>query len=84
MGLDIFSGSRCYSADAGDGFLAVRFGVAAIFMLAIRPNCLRGMKSAGYVRGIILGILLGLGYILQTFGLQYTSATVSGFIPGCR
>lgn len=63
-------------------FLAVRFSVAAIFMLAIRPNCLRGMKPAGYARGIILGVLLGLGYILQTFGLQYTSATVSGFITG--
>jgi drug/metabolite transporter (DMT)-like permease len=29
-----------------------------------------------------LGVVLGLGYITQTYGLQYASATVSGFITG--
>jgi drug/metabolite transporter (DMT)-like permease len=63
-------------------FLAVRFIVAVAVMFALRPNCLRGMTRLGYFRAGILGILLGLGYITQTYGLRYTSATVSGFITG--
>jgi drug/metabolite transporter (DMT)-like permease len=63
-------------------FLAVRFIVAAAVMFALRPNCLRGMTRLGYYRAVILGVLLGLGYITQTYGLRYTSATVSGFITG--
>jgi drug/metabolite transporter (DMT)-like permease len=63
-------------------FLAVRFGIAALFMLVMRPACLRGMSRTGFMRGGVLGLVLGLGYITQTFGLQHTSATVSGFITG--
>jgi len=63
-------------------FLAVRFTVAAIVMIILRPNCLRGMTLKGTWRGIGLGVVLGFGYISQTYGLRYASATVSGFITG--
>ena len=63
-------------------FLAVRFSVAAIVMFAIRPTCLRGMSKTGFMHGAIAGLALGLGYITQTYGLQHTSASVSGFITG--
>ncbi len=63
-------------------FLAVRFVVASVAMLAVRPVCLRGITRKGVFRGITLGGALAMGYILQTFGLQHTSATVSGFITG--
>jgi len=63
-------------------FLAVRFIIASVVMLAVRPVCLRGINRKGYAHGIILGGALAMGYILQTFGLQHTSATVSGFITG--
>jgi drug/metabolite transporter (DMT)-like permease len=63
-------------------FLAVRFAVASVVMFALRPTCLRGMTPLGLVRAIGLGAVLGLGYITQTYGLLYTSATVSGFITG--
>jgi drug/metabolite transporter (DMT)-like permease len=63
-------------------FLSVRFMIASAAMLAVRPVCLRGINKQGYLRGIILGGALAMGYILQTFGLQHTSATVSGFITG--
>jgi len=63
-------------------FLAVRFTVATVAMFALRPTCLRGMTRQGYMQAIILGVLLGLGYITQTYGLRYTSATISGFITG--
>jgi drug/metabolite transporter (DMT)-like permease len=63
-------------------FLAVRFTLAAIIMFMVKPKCLRGINRRGLGRGLAAGILLGLGYVLQTFGLKYTSATVSGFITG--
>jgi drug/metabolite transporter (DMT)-like permease len=63
-------------------FLAIRFTVAAIVMIVLRPTCLRGMTLLGLWRAIGLGIVLGLGYITQTYGLLYASATVSGFITG--
>jgi drug/metabolite transporter (DMT)-like permease len=63
-------------------FLAVRFTVAALVMVALRPMCLRGMSRQGFRRSFLLALALGLGYITQTFGLQHTSAAVSGFITG--
>jgi drug/metabolite transporter (DMT)-like permease len=63
-------------------FLAVRFSLAAIVMFIIRPTSVRHLNRRGLWRGVILGVLLGLGYITQTFGLQWTSPAVSGFITG--
>lgn len=63
-------------------FLAVRFTAAAIFMFILNPFCLRHITFRTLWQGIILGVLLGGGYITQTFGLQTTSPAVSGFITG--
>jgi drug/metabolite transporter (DMT)-like permease len=63
-------------------FLAFRFTIAAVVMILLRPQCLRGMTRKGFLRGIGLGTVLGLGYIAQTYGLMFASATVSGFITG--
>jgi len=63
-------------------FLTLRFTIATVVLIAIRPRCLRGLSPEIRNRGIALGAVLGLGYILQTIGLQSTSATVSGFITG--
>ena len=63
-------------------FLTVRFSVATIVMYAVRPNCFRGMSRTALIRASALGVVLGLGYITQTYGLQHTSASVSGFITG--
>lgn len=65
-----------------NAFLAWRFGIATIVLLAIRPRVLRGLPASVRNQGIILGAALGIGYILQTIGLLSTSATVSGFITG--
>jgi drug/metabolite transporter (DMT)-like permease len=63
-------------------FLGIRFTVAAIAMFVLRPTCLRGMTRRGLIRSIVLGVALCLGFLTQTFGLQYTSAAVSAFITG--
>ena len=63
-------------------FLGIRFTIAAVVMIALRPTCLRGMTRKGLLRSAVLGVVLALGFITQTYGLQHTSAAVSGFITG--
>jgi drug/metabolite transporter (DMT)-like permease len=63
-------------------FMAWRFAIAALIMIALRPGCLRGITRLELLRGAGLGTVLGLGYIAQTYGLLYASAAVSGFITG--
>jgi len=63
-------------------FLAWRFVLAALLMLAIRPRCLKGIQRGELWRGVVLGCVLGLGYITQTYGLLWADASVSGFITG--
>ena len=63
-------------------FLAWRFIVASVVMIALRPTCLRNVTRLELLRGVGLGTILGLGYIAQTYGLRYTSAAISGFITG--
>jgi drug/metabolite transporter (DMT)-like permease len=63
-------------------FLALRFTIAAIVMLIIRPRSLGSVKTPELKYGIVLGIFLGLSYITQTFALLYATATVVGFITG--
>jgi drug/metabolite transporter (DMT)-like permease len=63
-------------------FLAWRFLVASVVMIVLRPTCLRNLTRRELLRGVGLGMVLGLGYIAQTYGLRYTSAAISGFITG--
>ncbi len=63
-------------------FLAVRFSVAAIILLILNPLSVRHISLRCLWQGVILGVLLGSSYITQTFGLQWTSPAVSGFITG--
>ncbi|MFF3987962.1 DMT family transporter [Streptomyces sp. NPDC001797] len=63
-------------------FLAWRFAIAAVVMAAIRPSVVRRVDRGTLGRGAAAGFLLGMAYILQTLGLQHTSAAVSGFLTG--
>src|SRR3954453_10840920 len=63
-------------------FLAWRFAIAALVMAALRPRTLRALSPTARRHGVILGLALAAGYIAQTFGLERTPATVSGFITG--
>ena len=67
-------------------FLAVRFSLASLCMVLM---FWKGFRHAGVwltwkgLRGgASAGIFLWLGYVLQTFGLKYTSAGKSGFLTG--
>ncbi|ADJ26159.1 protein of unknown function DUF6 transmembrane [Dehalogenimonas lykanthroporepellens BL-DC-9] len=63
-------------------FLAIRFSLATAALIILKPKCLTNLTGIGFLRAILLGAALGLAYITQTFGLQHTSAAVSGFITG--
>ena len=63
-------------------FLAWRFGIAAIVMAVARPHAVRALDPTARRHGFFLGLALAAGYVAQTFGLERTPATVSGFITG--
>jgi len=51
-------------------------------MLVLRPLSLRNITRRGLWRAVVLGMVLGLSYITQTYGLLSASASVVGFITG--
>ena len=63
-------------------FLAVRFTVATVIMIAVRPQVLKALNKELVGKGVILGLLLAGGYITQTIGLSMTTAAITGFITG--
>ena len=63
-------------------FLAWRFGIAAAVLLLVGARRTLALSSTDLRRGATLGLLLGVGFLLQTTGLQHTSAGMSGFLTG--
>jgi drug/metabolite transporter (DMT)-like permease len=63
-------------------FLTWRFALAALAMLVVRPRAVGSLGPGGRRAGVLIGLALGAGYLLQTLGLQTTPAAVSGFITG--
>jgi drug/metabolite transporter (DMT)-like permease len=63
-------------------FLATRFTIATLVMIAIRPQVLRLINKRIVLRGSVLGVMLGLAYITQTIGLDLTTAAITGFLTG--
>jgi len=63
-------------------FLAVRFSLAALLMIVVFFPALRRLSRRAVTTGLWLGLAYGVAQILQTIGLQYTPASISGFITG--
>ena len=63
-------------------FLAVRFAVAAVAVWLIAPRSVSRLTAVERRNGVLLGLLYGGAQVLQTVGLQTTSASVSGFVTG--
>lgn len=63
-------------------FLAVRFTVAALLMLAWSSRVFRQFEQEDLFAGIRLGFFMFMGYAFQTAGLQYTTPSKSGFVTG--
>jgi drug/metabolite transporter (DMT)-like permease len=63
-------------------FLAVRFTIAAVAMVAVFWRPMLALSKRELKIGIGLGILYAAAQILQTVGLAHTEASRSGFITG--
>jgi drug/metabolite transporter (DMT)-like permease len=63
-------------------FLAIRFTIAAILMIIVKPKVLTAFKGKTLFYGIILGIILGFSYITQTIGLTLSTAAITSFVTG--
>ena len=63
-------------------FVALRFGIASILGLALWHRHLAALSPETRRRGVVLGVLYGSGFLLQTIGMQYTTASASAFVTG--
>ena len=60
-------------------FLTIRFALATVVMAG--PGVRRGTRPS-WLAGGRVGLALAGGYLFQTFGIKYTTATNSGLITG--
>lgn len=63
-------------------FLAIRFILAALLSSIIFYKNILSINKDTLKYGVIIGIILFGGYAFQTVGLNYTTASKSGFITG--
>ncbi len=63
-------------------FLALRFAIASVVMVAVAPRALARLSRDSRRHAVVLGSLYGVAQILQTAGLAHTPASVSGFVTG--
>ena len=61
-------------------FISIRFFIAGVILLPFVIN--KKITKLNFKAGTLLGILLFIGFAVQTVGLKYTSATKSGFFTG--
>lgn len=60
----------------------IRFLITTFIFALLYPKIFRSFNKSDYSKGLILGLLLFGGFILQTIGMKYTSASKAGFITG--
>ncbi len=61
-------------------FVAIRFSIVALILL---PFIIKKKINANAAKaGLLLGVFLFLGFVVQTMGLQYTSVIKSSFLTG--
>jgi drug/metabolite transporter (DMT)-like permease len=63
-------------------FLAVRFAIAALAMVLLFHRHLMRLSRREWMQGLALGAVYGVAQLLQTSGLEHTSASISGFVTG--
>jgi drug/metabolite transporter (DMT)-like permease len=63
-------------------FISIRFSFAAILLLPFFLKKSKNISRSAILSGLLLGVMYFLGFSTQTIGLNYTTATKSGFITG--
>jgi drug/metabolite transporter (DMT)-like permease len=67
-------GSTLQRIDVAD-YLALRFAIAAIVLLAVHPAAVGRLRRLDRRRGVALGVTYGVAQLPQTEGLRHTSAS---------
>jgi drug/metabolite transporter (DMT)-like permease len=63
-------------------YISLRFTIASFLLAVIFFRRLRVISKDAFVKGVVLGVLLFVGFMLQTVGLKYTTASKSAFVTG--
>jgi drug/metabolite transporter (DMT)-like permease len=63
-------------------YVALRFFIASLIFAALFLRRLRTISKDGFAKGLVLGVLLFFGFMLQTIGMKFTTASKSAFITG--
>lgn len=63
-------------------YIILRFTIALSISLLIFGKHLSKLNKVTLRNGMILGLFFGFGFILQTYGLKFTSVSKSAFITG--
>lgn len=63
-------------------YMAARFGLAAVVLLALFGRTVARANRAEWRAGATLGLLMGTGFALQAVGQVYTTASKSAFVTG--
>lgn len=63
-------------------FLSIRFAIAALALFLLSPRAVGRLTRPELKRGALLGLVYGVAQVLQTIGLERSSASVAGFVTG--
>lgn len=63
-------------------FIIIRFFIAISLTLIFYSKSIFSIRKEVLLQGLVLGLLFGSGFVLQTYGLKYTSVSKSAFITG--
>lgn len=63
-------------------YTALRFCGAALVLAAVFHKRLRHVSWQTWKAGLAIGLAVGIGYVLQTVGLNMTTAAKAGFLTG--
>lgn len=78
---------------APGAIIAMRYVIGAAITAVLFRKHLKGIQKADVIRGALVGLLLCCAYLIQTIGLQYTTAGKNAFLTtiyvllvpfGCR
>ncbi|OGU17721.1 MAG: hypothetical protein A2X61_04465 [Ignavibacteria bacterium GWB2_35_12] len=63
-------------------YVIIRYSIALTICLIVFRKNFKVLNRQTFISGIILGLFLGGGFLLQTLGLKYTTVSKSAFITG--
>ena len=63
-------------------YITIRFALAAVILILLFPGQTARARRVEWKAGIILGLLMGVGFALQAVGQVYTTPSKSAFVTG--